>query len=433
MKTGGVYGSKEAVHSSRLDRGVSFFSGASTVGAQEPPQAFLLFSSSTKSAFYPPSKTCMWEASVITAIFCALEEVSTLSSFDTVGCGSGFLEGYVDVWNRTGLLKLYREWESHRELAIMRMLTQKLWEGAWDSVFPIKSQPMPMWLDCGSYFFIFYWSIIDQPCHDRFRYTPRWFSYKYIHIGSFFKFFSHLVITEYWAVFSVLYSRSLLVIYFKIEVCPLTEKMLSLQAVQICAMALQPTSGSLLQCCCTYTTGCASTPSGLFASSSSMKSLQSSCAIIKQHLWFQSLFMVWHWDVWSMWPVVAGDHVRLANWVHVEAVHSRDRRRQHLLWQSPWTPARFLCGVRKRPSSRRCRKKWNCYLNEQFQPRDGRLACARDGGRGHLTPGGQASVSAPCVLSVICSTFPPSEEMKGACLKGALGTASLFSRVLSLF
>ena len=72
-------------------------------------------------------------------------------------------------------------------------------------------------------------------------------------------------------------------------------------------------------------------------------------------------------------------------------------------------------------------------MNEQFQPRDGRLACARDGGRGHLTPGGQASVSAPCVLSVICSTFPPSEEMKGACLKGALGTASLFSRVLSLF
>ena len=109
MKTGGVYGSKEAVHSSRLDRGVSFFSGASTVGAQEPPRAFLLFSSSTKSAFYPPSKTCTWEASVITAMFCALEEVSTLSSFDTVVCGSGFLESYVDVWNRTGLLKLYRE------------------------------------------------------------------------------------------------------------------------------------------------------------------------------------------------------------------------------------------------------------------------------------------------------------------------------------
>ena len=109
MKTGGVYGSKEAVHSSRLDRGVSFFSGASTVGAQEPPRAFLLFSSSTKSAFYPPSKTCTWEASVITAIFCALEEVSTLSSFDMVVCGSGFLEGYVDVWNRMGLLKLYRE------------------------------------------------------------------------------------------------------------------------------------------------------------------------------------------------------------------------------------------------------------------------------------------------------------------------------------
>lgn len=79
MKTGEVYRSKEAVHSSRLDRGVSFFSGASTVGAQEPPRAFLLFSSNTKSAFYPPSKTCTWEASVITAIFCALEEVSTLS------------------------------------------------------------------------------------------------------------------------------------------------------------------------------------------------------------------------------------------------------------------------------------------------------------------------------------------------------------------
>ena len=110
----------------------------------------------------------------------------------------------------------------------------------------------------------FSWSIIDQPCRDSFRNTPRWFSYKYTNIGSFFKFFSHLVIIEYWAVFSVLYSRSLLVIYFKIAMCPSTEKMVSLQAVQRCAVELQPTSRSLLQCCCAYTTGCASTPCWAF-------------------------------------------------------------------------------------------------------------------------------------------------------------------------
>ena len=36
-----------------------------------------------------------------------------------------------------------------------------------------------------------------------------------------------------------------------------------------------------------------------------------------------------------MWPVVAGEQVRLANRVHVEGEHSRARHRQHLLCKAP--------------------------------------------------------------------------------------------------
>ena len=193
--------------------------------------------------------------------------------------------------------------------------------------------------------------------------------------------------TEYWAVFPVLDSRFLLVIYFKIAMCPSTEKMVSLQVVQRLVMELQPTSSSLLQGCCSYITGCASTPCWAFRILLLNVETSEFCAIMKQHLWFQNLFLIWHWDIWRMWPVVAGEQVRLANRVHLEGEHSRARHRQHLLWQSPWAPARFLGGSGKRPSSRRWRERWDSYVDERSQPRDGRLACARDDGRGHLTPG----------------------------------------------
>ena len=46
-----------------------------------------------------------------------------------------------------------------------------------------------------------------------FRYTAKWFSYMYTYVYSFSGSFLIRVITEYWADFPVLYSRSLLVIY----------------------------------------------------------------------------------------------------------------------------------------------------------------------------------------------------------------------------
>ena len=51
----------------------------------------------------------------------------------------------------------------------------------------------------------------DLQCCVCFRYTAKWFSYTYIY--SFSGSFLIQVITEYWADFPVLYSRSLLVIY----------------------------------------------------------------------------------------------------------------------------------------------------------------------------------------------------------------------------
>ena len=58
LKTVGSMRAKWPGHSSGLDRGVSVFLDASTVDAQEPPRASLLFNSSTKSAYYPLLETC---------------------------------------------------------------------------------------------------------------------------------------------------------------------------------------------------------------------------------------------------------------------------------------------------------------------------------------------------------------------------------------
>ena len=61
---------------------------------------------------------------------------------------------------------------------------------------------------------IFYWSIVDLQCCISFCYTAKWISYTYTYIHSFLDSFPIQVITEYWVEFPVLYSRSLLVVYF---------------------------------------------------------------------------------------------------------------------------------------------------------------------------------------------------------------------------
>ena len=61
---------------------------------------------------------------------------------------------------------------------------------------------------------ILYWGIVDEQCCVSFRCTAKWFSYTYTCISSFSNCFPLQVITKYWAELPVLYSRSLLVIYF---------------------------------------------------------------------------------------------------------------------------------------------------------------------------------------------------------------------------
>ena len=64
------------------------------------------------------------------------------------------------------------------------------------------------------FFFHFYWSIIDLQHCVSFKCTAKWISYTYIYIHS-FRFLAHRdPSTEHWEEFPVLYSRSLLVIYF---------------------------------------------------------------------------------------------------------------------------------------------------------------------------------------------------------------------------
>ena len=62
-----------------------------------------------------------------------------------------------------------------------------------------------------SYFFK---SIVDLQCCVNFRCTEKWISYTDTHIHSFLDSFPIQAIAEYWVEFPVLYSMSLLVIYF---------------------------------------------------------------------------------------------------------------------------------------------------------------------------------------------------------------------------
>ena len=60
----------------------------------------------------------------------------------------------------------------------------------------------------------FYWSIADFQWCVSYRCTAKWISYTYTYIHSLLDSFPIQAITEYWVEFPVLYSRSLLVIYF---------------------------------------------------------------------------------------------------------------------------------------------------------------------------------------------------------------------------
>ena len=61
---------------------------------------------------------------------------------------------------------------------------------------------------------ISYWSIVPLHCCVSFRCIAKSFSYIYTYIYSFSDSFPIQVITEYWIEFLVLYSRSLLIIYY---------------------------------------------------------------------------------------------------------------------------------------------------------------------------------------------------------------------------
>ena len=61
--------------------------------------------------------------------------------------------------------------------------------------------------------FILYWNTVALPCCVSFRWASKRFSYTYIHVYS-FRFFPHLGYYRILNSIPVLYSRSLLVIYF---------------------------------------------------------------------------------------------------------------------------------------------------------------------------------------------------------------------------
>ena len=78
----------------------------------------------------------------------------------------------------------------------------------------IFSQEWDCWILWWYYFFVlFSWSISDLQCCVSFRCITKWLSYTYTCIPSFSDSFLIQFITEYWVEFSLLYSRSLLIIY----------------------------------------------------------------------------------------------------------------------------------------------------------------------------------------------------------------------------
>ena len=58
------------------------------------------------------------------------------------------------------------------------------------------------------------WSVVDLQCYISFRYITTFFHYTDTYNHSFSDFFPIQIITEYWIEFPVLYSTSLLIIYF---------------------------------------------------------------------------------------------------------------------------------------------------------------------------------------------------------------------------
>ena len=113
------------------------------------------------------------------------------------------------------------------------LLEKKLTSVYWLDSFPVKSSIASVSsFSCSTSFFsllpqlphspliacsifILYWIIVDLQSCVRIRHSAKWFSYAYTCIHSFSNYFPILVIEVYWVEFLVLYSRSLLVIYFK--------------------------------------------------------------------------------------------------------------------------------------------------------------------------------------------------------------------------
>ena len=64
-----------------------------------------------------------------------------------------------------------------------------------------------------AHFLFFNWSLVNLQCYVSLKCTAEWFSYTHIYI-LFQIFFSIICITRYWILFTVLYSKTLLLTYF---------------------------------------------------------------------------------------------------------------------------------------------------------------------------------------------------------------------------
>ena len=119
---------------------------------------------------------------------------------------------------------LYRCVYGQKVVASNSFCKAQLWPGNWKGndtgVGEVKGDIKGNgWRFFFLFFLTLYWIIVDQQCYVSSRCTAKWFSYTYTCYLFFFKFFSHLVITEYWAAFSVLYNRSFWLSVLNIAVC----------------------------------------------------------------------------------------------------------------------------------------------------------------------------------------------------------------------